>query len=136
VYLIDTNIFLEVMLSRRRKDESKRLLRLLRDGKVKGVVTDFTIHSIIVLLDSLRRLDKLEIFLSSIRAYKGLYVYPTSIIEEIRAVKISREKGLDMDDAIQYSAALTIGAEAIVSFDKDFDGLEIPRMEPRDIVSR
>lgn len=130
------SIFLEVMLSRRRKDESKKLLELLRDGKVKGVVTDFTIHSIIVLLDNLRRLDGLEVFLSSIRAYKRLYIYPTSIIEEIRAVKIAREKGLDMDDAIQYSVALTIGAEAIVSFDRDFDGLDIPRMEPRDIILR
>ncbi len=134
MYLIDTNVFLEVMLSRKRKNECKKLLRLLRNGKVKGVVTDFTVHSIIVLMDSLGRLDGLEKFLSSMKAYKGLYVYPTSIVEEIRAVRIARERGLDMDDAIQYSAALTIGAEAIVSFDRDFDGLDIPRVEPRDIV--
>lgn len=134
MYLIDTNVFLEVMLSRKRKNECKKLLRLLRSGKVKGVVTDFAVHSIIVLMDSLGRLDGLEKFLSSMRAYKGLYVYPTSIVEEIRAVRIARERGLDMDDAIQYSAALTIGAEAIVSFDRDFDGLDIPRVEPRDII--
>ncbi|HDI32159.1 MAG TPA: hypothetical protein ENF80_05015 [Thermofilum sp.] len=48
--LIDTNIFLEVMLRRSRSGECKELLKMLRDGKVKGVVTDFTVHSIIVLL--------------------------------------------------------------------------------------
>ena len=48
--LIDTNIFLEVMLRRSRSGECKELLKMLRDGKVKGVVMDFTVHSIIVLL--------------------------------------------------------------------------------------
>jgi len=40
-----------------------------------------------------------------------------------------------MDDAIQYVVALLINADAIVSFDKDFDGLGIPRREPIQIVS-
>jgi predicted nucleic acid-binding protein len=36
-----------------------------------------------------------------------------------------------MDDAIQYSVALTINADAIVSFDKHFNKLEVPREEPQ-----
>ena len=134
MYLIDTNIFLEVMLSRRRKGECKRLLEMLRDGRVEGVVTDFTIHSIIVLLDGLRRLKELRAFLASLTAYKGLYVYTTSVAEEVRAVEIAEEEGLDMDDAIQYSVALSVNADAIVSFDRDFDGLKIPRVEPADVI--
>ncbi len=51
MYLIDTNIFLEVMLSRGRKEYCKELLRRLRDGREEGIVTDFTIHSIIVIMD-------------------------------------------------------------------------------------
>lgn len=39
-----------------------------------------------------------------------------------------------MDDAIQYSSALSIKAKAIISFDKDFEGLKIPRREPKDII--
>lgn len=134
MYLIDTNIFLEVMLGRGRNKECKELLGLLRDGRLKGVVTDFTIHSIIVLLDRFRRLDALKRFLLSLTAYKGLYVYTTPIAWEAGAVDIARETGLDMDDAIQYYAALSIKAEAIISFDKDFDGLSIPRKEPADLV--
>ncbi|MCE4599248.1 MAG: hypothetical protein F7C81_03520, partial [Desulfurococcales archaeon] len=68
-------------------------------------------------------------------AYKGLYIYTTSIGEEVRAVDLAKEIGLDMDDAIQYSASLSINAKAIISFDKDFDGLKIPRKEPREIIA-
>lgn len=134
MYLIDTNIFLEVMLSRSRKEECKQLLRMLRDGKIKGTITDLTIHSIIVLLDRLNRLKELRTFLKSLSAYKGLYVYVTSIAEELKAIKIAEETNLDMDDAIQYSSALSIKAKAIISFDKDFEGLKIPRKEPKDII--
>ena len=41
MYLIDTNIFLEAMLSRSRAQECIELLKMLKDGKIEGVVTDF-----------------------------------------------------------------------------------------------
>jgi predicted nucleic acid-binding protein len=128
--LIDTNIFLEVLLARARKEASKVLLRSLRDGREKGIVTDFTIHSIIVIMDGLNRLKELKTFLSSLTAYKGLRIYHTSIADEIRAIELTDETSLDMDDAIQYASALSTNAEAIVSFDKHFNGLKIPRTEP------
>jgi len=43
VYLIDTSVFLEVMLRRSRSLECKELLKMLRDGRVKGVVTGSTV---------------------------------------------------------------------------------------------
>jgi len=107
---------------------------MLRNGKVEGVVTDFTIHSIIVLMDGLGKLDELKVFLSSLTAYKGLYVYTTSIADEVDAIKVAKKNNLDMDDAIQYVAALSINADAIVSFDRDFDNLGIPRKEPKQII--
>jgi len=36
----------------------------------------------------------------------------------------------DLDDSLQYVAALATGAKAVVSFDKHSDGLEMPRAEP------
>ncbi|RLG03654.1 MAG: hypothetical protein DRN60_01040 [Thaumarchaeota archaeon] len=132
--MIDTNIFLEILLGRDRKDECKKLLRLIRDGKKTGVVTDFTIHSIIVIMDGLKRLRELKTFLTSLTAYKGLHTYITSLADEAKAVDLAIKHGLDMDDAIQYSAALTLKVEAIVSFDKHFDSLKIPRREPAEIT--
>ncbi len=134
MYLVDTNIFLEVLLSEDRKDECKRFLRLLKDDSKSGIVTDFTIHSIIVIMDQFSKLKELKTFLLSLLAYRGLHVYFTTIGDEVRAVEFAVEQNLDMDDAIQYSAALKAEAEAIVSFDKHFDGLKVPRLEPVDII--
>lgn len=133
MYLVDTNIFLEILLARPRKEECKKLLSQLRDGKKTGLITDFTVHSIIVTMGSLNRLTELRTFLTSLTAYKGLHVHNTNIIDEIKAIKIAIQSKLDMDDAIQYTTALNTNAEAIISFDKHFSNLKIPRKEPRQI---
>ena len=134
MYLVDTNIFLEVLLARGRKEDCKNFLKELRKGKKKGIVTDFTIHSIIVIMDSFKKLEALKVFLQSLTAYKGLHIFFTGISTEIEAVERALSKGLDMDDAIQYSAALSANVECIVSYDKHFDGLEIPRKTPEMLI--
>jgi len=63
-------------------------------------------------------------------------VHYMSIAEEVRAVELAREKKLDIDDALQYAVALSIGADTIVSFDEDFSNLEIPRLEPVEIIDK
>lgn len=132
-YLIDTNIFLEVMLSQRRTGECKGFLAMLREGKVTGIVTDFTVHSIMVLMDRFKKLEELNVFLSSLTGYKGIYLYHMSISDEVKAVKMAQEHELDIDDAIQYAAALSMNVDAIISFDRDLDNLEVPRKEPEQI---
>ena len=133
MYLVDTNIFLEILLARPRKEECKKLLSQLRDGKKNGLVTDFTVHSVIVAMDSLNKLTELRTFLTSLTAYKGLHVHHTNITDEIKATQTAIQNKLDMDDAIQYATALTTNAEAIISFDKHFNNLKIPRKEPHQI---
>lgn len=136
MYLIDINIFLEVLLGRHRKDDCKKLLRQVQEGKGKGIITDFTIHSIIVIMDGFRKLSELRTFLTSLTAYKGLQIHITTLSDEVRAVELATKHGLDMDDAVQYSTALSSGVDAIISFDKHFDNLEIPRKEPADLLGK
>ena len=128
MYLVDTNIFLEVMLSRSKAKECERFLALLKSGEKTGFVTDFSVHSIIVIMGSYGRKRELKEFLRSLTAYEGLAVYNTSLSDEIKAVDLSAKTGLDLDDAIQYSVALSLGAEGIVSLDKHFDGREVERV--------
>jgi len=132
MYLVDTNIFLGVLLLQDKKEECENFLDSIRSGKKTGVVTDFTIYSIIVIMSNFNRLKELKIFLSSITAYKGLHIYHTTITDEINAGETALQQKLDVDDAIQYTTALCMQAEAIVSFDKHFNGLKIPRIEPQD----
>jgi uncharacterized protein len=128
--LVDTNIFLEVLLSQQRKDECEEFLNQLKNGKKIGVMTDFSVHSIIVIMDSLNKLKELRTFLLCLTAYKGLKIYRTTVAEEIKATEIAIAENLDMDDAIQYSTALSLNVEAIISYDKHFNNLKIPRKEP------
>jgi len=133
MYLVDTNVFLEVFLLRRKKDECKRFLESLWKGEGRGFITDFSVHTILVVLGALKRWEELKIFISTLPAYKGLSVYTTTLADELRAVELSGKGVLDIDDAVQYSAALALGAKGVVSFDKHFDGLDIPRLEPQSL---
>jgi len=82
-------------------------------------------------MSGLNRLNELKTFLLSLTAYKGLHIHHTTLTDEVKATELAIEQNLDMDDAIQYSSALSANAEAIMSFDKHFNGLKIPRKEPQ-----
>ena len=134
MYLVDTNIFLEVLLSQAKKEECEKFLDQFKKGKKLGIMTDFTVHSIIVAMYSYERLEGLKVFLSSLTGYKGLRIYPTDLTNEIKATELATQNKLDMDDTIQYAIALDTNVEAIVSFDKHFNNLKIPRKEPHQIT--
>jgi predicted nucleic acid-binding protein len=134
MYLVDTNIFLEVMLARQRKDECKAFLKSLKEGSKNAFVTDFSIYSIMIIMAGLSKISELKILLSSLSAYKGAKIYHSRLTDMIRAVEVSTSMGLNIDDSIQYSSALSLGVKAIVSFDRHFDGLDIPRVEPKTIA--
>ncbi len=134
MYLVDTNIFLEVMLSQARSKECEVFLKSVKEGVSKAFVTDFSIYSIMIIMTSLSKLNELKIFLSSLSAYKGLTIHRNGLKDLLRAIDTMRKKRLDLDDAIQYSAAVSLGVKDIVSFDKHFDGLEVPRAEPAQLV--
>lgn len=85
-------------------------------------------------MDALKKLKELKTFLSSLVAYKGLHIFFTNLPIEVKAVELALKKGLNMDDAIQYSVALSIKADCIVSYDKHFDNLEIPRKAPEELI--
>jgi uncharacterized protein len=131
---LDTNIFLEILLSQAKKEECKSLLEKFRKGEKLGIVTDFSVHSIMVTLYNYDNLQSLKIFLSSLTGYKGLRIYPTDLKSEIEAVELATQNKIDMDDAIQYQVAPETNAEAVVSFDKHFNNLRIPRKEPHQIT--
>ncbi len=128
--LIDTNVFLEVMLARAKRKVCIEFLNAVKTGREKAAVTDFTIYSIMIILDGSGRLRELDRFLRSISAYKGLTLYATSLEDKLEAVELAINGEFDVDDAVQYASARSLGAKAIVSLDRHFDGHVIPRMDP------
>ncbi len=58
MYLIDTNIFLELFLDRERREECKKFLSKIENGEIIGVITSFSLHSIAIILEKLKGLSK------------------------------------------------------------------------------
>ncbi len=133
MYLLDTNIFLEVLLDRGRAGECEELLGKLEAGELTGLLTSFGLHSVAVVLERLKGLDAYKLFLETITRLNGLLFYSTSPSEEIEVCGLAKETGLDFDDALHYYVAKKFDLD-IVSFDKHFDGKGIKRVEPKDIL--
>ena len=132
MFLIDTNIFLEVLLDQKRADECESFIQKLNSGILAAYVSSFTIHSIEVILEKNNKLEILKLFLKDILESKGLKRIDTTTSEEIKALEIIQKLKLDFDDAINYYICKSLNLE-IISFDKHFDKTDIKRLDPVDI---
>lgn len=125
--LIDTNIFLELLMDQPNAEDCERLLSAVSEGKVEALVTRYSLHAIESLL---RDPDVLTSFLRNIENSAGLFVYETDTSEELVISILMKEIRRDFDDSLQYYVSKKVGAKAIVSFDRHFDGLDIRRVDP------
>ena len=125
--LIDTNVFLELMLGQERADECEKFLNKVSKGEIEGVITKFTVHAVEALLN---HPDLILAFLRNVQNSLGLIVYETSLEDEMAVSMLMDKVKLDFDDALQYYVAKKLGVDAIVSYDKRFDATDIPRKEP------
>jgi len=131
--LIDTNIFLELALGQEKAKECKEFLNAVSEGKYEVTITHFTIHAMAAILGRGPRLTE---FLRSLENAEGVSVYDTSVSEEVSAALMADRIKRDFDDTLQYFVAKKIGSEAIVSFDKHFDNLDIPRLSPDALLKK
>ena len=135
MYLIDTNIFLEVLLAQKRKKEAKKFLQYVRDSIITAYFSRFSLYSIELLLTKLKLFDELTTFLIAIKKFKGLRIISTTPTDDLLIVKIIKNTSLDFDDALQYYLVKKYNLDGIVSFDTDFDNTDIRRFEPRDVIN-
>ena len=131
IVLVDTNIFLELFLDQERADDCEKFLSKVSDGEIEGVVTHFSVHAIEAILDNS---EAIQGFLRNLQRSIGLEVYNTTLEDEMAASMLMDRIGLGFDDSLQYYVAKKLGVEAIVSFDKHFDIVDIPRKEPKDFL--
>jgi predicted nucleic acid-binding protein len=131
--LLDTNIFLELILGQRRAADCEALLNAISKGRIEAVVTHFSVHAVEAVLGSGEPLLR---FLRNIENSVALTVFETGVSDEMSAAMLTKGKSLDFDDALQYYVAKRLGAEAIVSYDKHFDKLDLPRTEPSQLIKK
>ncbi|HUW15350.1 MAG TPA: PIN domain-containing protein [Anaerolineae bacterium] len=132
MYLVDTNVWLERLLSQERSDEVGSFLARAPGHEL--LITDFYLHSIGVILDRLDRIEALRRFVDDLFVRGGVRLVSVSPESMGALIDEMDRSQLDFDDAYQYVAAAEAGA-LIVSFDHDFDRTSLGRLEPNQALA-
>jgi len=131
MYLLDTNIILELLLNQKKADEVERFL--LETPQEMLCISEFTLDSIGVVL--VRR-SMHGIFLKAIDdllltgAISLLQLTPEDMKKLIQAAQKFK---LDYDDAYQYALVEKYNL-ILISYDSDFDRTKRGRSTPADIL--
>ncbi len=131
MYLLDTNILLELLLDQERADEVEKLLSQTDGPRLH--VSDFSLFSIAI---HLFRRGLPHVFLAMIED-----LFPRGAIHVVRldgaemaaVMDASQGFALDFDDAYQYALAQRRDL-TLISFDKDFDRTACGRRTPRQVM--
>jgi len=129
--LIDTNIFLEIILWQERAPEARDLLQRIESHDF--FITDYSLHSIGVLLFRMGRHQSFQEFLADIMARAGTSMIFLLVEDMPSVIEAAQQFHLDFDDAYQYAAA-TKNNLTLVSFDSDFDRTDHGRKTPTEII--
>jgi uncharacterized protein len=132
MYLLDTNIFLEYILSRTRSGEVRDFFR--RADLSTLYISDFSLHTIGVIYLREHKSREFLTFVNEDLLASGIHIIGVTPDNFSKIAGASDRFHLDFDDAYQYAVAEQ-NRLSIVSFDKDFDRTEKGRIEPKDLVS-
>lgn len=132
--LIDTNIFLEILLDQEKSEECEELLFKLDKLEEEFFVSGFALHSIEVIMTREGKKQDLKSFLKDI-AFLGVQRVNTTTLEEAEIVSLMKEKGLDFDDSTQYFICEKMDLN-IISYDNHFDQTGIERVTPKEILEK
>lgn len=119
-FLTDTNIFLEILLG---QDKKKLCKDFIKNNRGKLYLSDFSLHSIGVILFRNRKENVFQQFVSDILPEVGIITLPKNKYTDISI--LSKKYQLDFDDAYQASVAIEFDLE-IVTMDKDFEKVVKP----------
>lgn len=127
MFLVDTNVWLELLLEQERAGEVRSFLEQLDANQL--AITDFALHSTAVILCGLGKDAVFVEFLSDVLAEGGVFLVRLDPGDLEAVLAVRRQFSLDFDDAYQYLAAMS-HSYTLVSFDKDFDRTERGRKTP------
>src|SRR6266446_900978 len=125
--LVDTNIFLEVLLEQARTEEAKDFLSEVSNHDF--FISDFSLHSIGLILLRRNKADAFRKFLADMILGAGTKVAFLKADEMVGVINHAATFNLDFDDAYQYATTEKYDL-TLVSFDRDFDKTARGRSEP------
>jgi len=130
MYLVDTNIFLELLLE---QDKAGDVRKFMKNTKTSDLyVTEFTIYSIGIALLRLKKFILFRRWIDDI-INSDVRTVRLELMELQSLINYTSKFGLDFDDAYQYAIAEKYNLK-IVSFDSDFDRTAKRRKTPLEVL--
>ncbi len=118
MYLIDTNIFLEILLEQAKKETCKHFLAN-HSGKLK--ISDFSLHSIGVILFRSGKTDVFEMFVRDVLPNVTIVTLSTPGYDSLP--QEADRKKMDFDDTYQWKIAEE-NVFTLVTMDQDFKAVQ------------
>lgn len=117
-FLVDTNIFLEILLDQENKNKAKNFLT---ENSGQIYISDFSLHSIGVILFKQKKFSVFSEFLRDVLPCSVILSLSREKYTELK--KLSKKHNLDFDDSYQTAVAMEYGLH-IATMDKDFRAVE------------
>jgi predicted nucleic acid-binding protein len=130
VYLLDTNIFLELLLDQKESGSVRALLSTKAPDELS--ISDLAFHSIGIILYQKNAAQLFSDFVKDLFGEGGIPFFALGSEDMKRLEHVSTSFNLDFNDAYQYVIAEKFGL-VLVSFDTDFDRTDRKRIIPADI---
>ena len=131
MYLLDTNIWLERLLGQEHSEDVGELLGRVNSDQL--FISDFSFHSVCLILTRLKRPQSLIDFVHDLFINGGVVLLAVSPEEIELVIGLMAEVTLDFDDAYQYLIAERQDLE-LVSFDSDFVHTPRGRKTPEEVL--
>jgi len=132
VYLLDTNVWLEHLLSQAKAQDALRLITGVDSTLLS--ISHFSLHSIGVILSRRGRTAALDQFVADL-FIQGRVSLRTILPVDFPAISTAMQTHrLDFDDAYQHVIAKRDNL-TLVSFDSDFDRTDLQRQTPAEILA-
>ncbi len=132
---IDVNIFVYWLGNHPNYAQTAKnwVQKLEESQRGKYITSSLTLYETTVILAGLtgkNLKDKTFItqIITPITAFKSLTIEPLKSEDYKKAVEIMDKYGLDYEDSLHLAVAERVGAQEIISNDKDFDKTEIKRI--------
>ena len=132
VFLVDTNVWLELLLEQERAKEVRDFLSTMEPNLL--ALTDFTLYSIGIILTRLGKDQLFSDFTADTLEQGEVTSLRFNIADMRDLLAVGQQFRLDFDDAYQYLAAEKHGF-VLVSLDSDFDRTDRGSKTPKQIIT-
>ena len=132
MFLVDTNVWLELLLEQEKADEVREFFLHIEARLL--AITEFSLYSIGIILTRMKKHDLLKDFYSDTIEDSGVDIVRLNVADLKQISDICKEFQLDFDDAYQYVASEKYDM-TLVSFDNDFKRMKRGSKTPAMIMN-